>query len=168
VPVDLTVPSGARTASPGGLLVAVQWPVMDAGYDLDLYLYRAGDPSPVASSTSMRAPDTGICLVDVEAATLTRDRTSPLSSAVPGTCDAANHVDAADPNSPGSPYFAMGIAVGAADIYPWYIADQYLDIAGRRPVRRRGTGRWSPVNSDPPGTPPDARHRFGWAGPAAR
>jgi hypothetical protein len=22
----------------------------------------------------------------------------------------------------------MGISVGAADVYPWYIADQYLDV----------------------------------------
>src|SRR5436309_1039604 len=33
VAVDLTLPSSAWTGSPGGLLVAVQWPVMDAGYD---------------------------------------------------------------------------------------------------------------------------------------
>ncbi|HEV7534829.1 MAG TPA: hypothetical protein VGP90_04290, partial [Acidimicrobiia bacterium] len=52
VTVDLAVPSRAWTGSPGGLLVAIQWPVMDAGYDLDLYVYRTGDPTPVASSTS--------------------------------------------------------------------------------------------------------------------
>jgi Lysyl oxidase len=86
----------------------------------------APDGSPGAEV--VRAPDKGICLVDVEAATLTGDRTSPLSYAVPGTCDAAGHADAADPTYPNSPFFAMGISVGAADIYPWYLADQYLDI----------------------------------------
>jgi hypothetical protein len=86
----------------------------------------APDGSPGAEI--VRAPDKGICLVDVELATLAGHRSSPLSYAVPGTCDLAGHVDAADPTYPGSPYFAMGISVGAADIYPWYLADQYLDI----------------------------------------
>jgi hypothetical protein len=76
-----------------------------------------------------RGPDKGICLADIELAALGGDRTSPLSYAVPGTCDAATHVDPHDPTYPGSPYLAMGISVGAADVYPWYIADQYLDIS---------------------------------------
>ena len=75
-----------------------------------------------------KGADKGICLADVELAALDGDRTSPLSYAVPGTCDAATHADPHDPTYPGSPYFAMGISVGAADVYPWYIADQYLDI----------------------------------------
>jgi Lysyl oxidase len=90
-------------------------------------LHRIGpDGSPRAEV--VRAPDKGICLVDVEVAALAGRRTSPLSYGVPGTCDTAGHVDAADPTYPGSPYFAMGISVGAADVYPWYLADQYLDI----------------------------------------
>ena len=39
-------------AGPGGLLVAIQWPVHDVGYDLDLHIYRSGARVPVASSTS--------------------------------------------------------------------------------------------------------------------
>lgn len=75
-----------------------------------------------------RGPDKGICLADTELAELGGDRTSPLSYAVPGTCDAATHADPRDPTFPGSPYFALGISVGAADVYPWFLADQYLDV----------------------------------------
>ena len=52
IAVDVAVPSRGWAESAGGLLVAVQWPVMDAGYDLDLYVYRAGERDPLASSTS--------------------------------------------------------------------------------------------------------------------
>jgi hypothetical protein len=76
----------------------------------------------------VRGPDKGICLADVAVADLGGGRTSPLSYGVPGTCDAATHADPADPTFPGRPYLAMGISVGAADVYPWYLADQYLDV----------------------------------------
>lgn len=76
----------------------------------------------------VRAPDKGICLADVALRSVGGDRTSPLSYAVPGTCDGATHIDSHDPTYPGSPYFAMGISAGSADIYPWYLADQYVDI----------------------------------------
>ena len=76
----------------------------------------------------VKGPDKGICLADVEVATLGGDRTSPLSYAVPGTCDAATHADPHDPTYPGSPYFTLGISVGAADVYPWYLADLYIDV----------------------------------------
>jgi hypothetical protein len=75
-----------------------------------------------------RGPNKGMCLADVALAALGGDRTSPLSYALPGTCDAATHVDDSDPTFPDSPYLAMGISVGAADVYPWYLADQYVDI----------------------------------------
>jgi hypothetical protein len=76
----------------------------------------------------VRAVDKGICVVDVETDSLQSERTSPLSYTVPGTCDAATHVDPKDPTYPGSSYFAMGISVGAADMYPWFLADQYIDV----------------------------------------
>ena len=74
------------------------------------------------------APDKGMCLVDIEVASLQSDRNSPLSYGFPGTCDAATHADTLDPTYPRSKFFAMGISVGAADVYPWYLADQYIDI----------------------------------------
>jgi lysyl oxidase len=76
----------------------------------------------------VRAPDKGMCFVDIEVASLHSDRNSPLSYGFPGTCDAATHRDSLDPTYPGHPFFTMGISVGAADIYPWYIADQYVDV----------------------------------------
>lgn len=86
----------------------------------------AADGSP--GRLVVRGPDKGICMVDVEQHAVGGDRTSPMSYAVPGTCDAATHADPHDPTYPDSPYFAMGISVGNADVYPWFIADQYLDI----------------------------------------
>jgi hypothetical protein len=76
-------------------------------------------PDGSAGPEVARAPDKGLCVVDVELAALDGQRTSPLSYGVPGTCDAARHADADadDPTYPNSPYFAMGISVGAADIY---------------------------------------------------
>ncbi|HEV7688950.1 MAG TPA: lysyl oxidase family protein, partial [Acidimicrobiia bacterium] len=90
-------------------------------------LHRVAADGSVGAEV-MRAPDKGICLVDVQPAALGGSRTSPLSYGVPGTCDTASHTDPHDPTYRGSPYFAMGISVGAADIYPWYLADQYLDV----------------------------------------
>jgi hypothetical protein len=83
----------------------------------------------------VRAPDKGICLVDVEVDSLHSDRTSPLSYTVPGTCDAATHADPHDPTYPNSSFFAMGISVGAADMYPWFLADQYIDVTHVRDGR---------------------------------
>jgi hypothetical protein len=85
-------------------------------------------PDGTAGAEVARGPNKGICLADVALADLGGNRTSPLSYGVPGTCDAASHADPRDPTFPGSPYLTMGISVGAADIYPWYIADQYIDI----------------------------------------
>jgi hypothetical protein len=83
----------------------------------------------------VRAPDKGRCFADVELASLQGDRNSPLSYGVPGTCDGATHTDIFDPTYPGHAFFAMGVSVGAADIYPWYIADQYIDVTSVRDGR---------------------------------
>jgi hypothetical protein len=83
----------------------------------------------------VQAPDKGMCFVDVEVASLQSERNSPLSYGFPGTCDVASHRDSLDPTYPGHPFFAMGISVGAADVYPWYIADQYIDVTSVRDGR---------------------------------
>jgi hypothetical protein len=90
-------------------------------------LHRIAPDGGVGAEVA-RGPDKGICLADIELAGLGAERTSPLSYAVPGTCDAATHADPHDPTYPGSPYFVMGISVGDADVYPWYLADQYVDV----------------------------------------
>jgi hypothetical protein len=51
---DVGVPPTSWTGAPGGLLVAIQWQDFDAGYDLDLHIYRAGERAPVASSRASR------------------------------------------------------------------------------------------------------------------
>ena len=76
----------------------------------------------------VEAPDKGICLLDIETESIRSNRTSPSSYTLPGHCDAATNADPHDPNYPGSSFFAMGLSVGAADIYPWFIADQYIDV----------------------------------------
>lgn len=90
-------------------------------------LHRIAPDGTVGAEVT-RDPGKGICLADVTLADPGGGRTSPLSYGVPGTCDAATHADPRDPTFPGRPYLTMGISVGAADVYPWYIADQYLDI----------------------------------------
>ena len=55
---------------------------------------------------------------------------APHGYPMPGSCDDFSQMDPADPTFPGRPFFQMGISVGHADIYPWFIADQYLDITG--------------------------------------
>ena len=53
VALQLSVPASTWNGAPGGLMVAIQWPVIDWSYDVDLHLYRAGESAPVASSTSL-------------------------------------------------------------------------------------------------------------------
>ncbi|MGH9011419.1 MAG: hypothetical protein ACRDYF_16475, partial [Acidimicrobiia bacterium] len=76
VALQLSVPAGMWNGAPGGLMVAIQWPFLDWSYDLDLHLYRAGESSPVASSTSivsryealwLRNPKPGLYLAVVSA-----------------------------------------------------------------------------------------------------
>jgi hypothetical protein len=76
----------------------------------------------------VEAPDKGICLLDIELESVRSSRSSPSSYTLPGHCDAATRADPRDPTYPGASFFGMGLSVGAADIYPWFIADQYIDV----------------------------------------
>lgn len=42
--------------------------------------------------------------------------------------------DTDDPDEPDESFFEMGISVDWADIYPWYIAEQYIDITDDKEV----------------------------------
>jgi hypothetical protein len=79
-----------------------------------------------------RGEDKGICMVDIENARFgqTALPNGPLTYAVPGSCDQPTHRDPADPTFPGALYLQMGISVGYADLYPWYLGDQYIEITG--------------------------------------
>ncbi len=108
-------------------------------------------------------PDKGICPGDAEMAWFGRtdQSTSPLAyiagaSFGPSSIGLAGQDQPAqintenqqmicvwpshqDPNDPdpdfrNKPYIEMGISVGWADVYPWYIADQYIDITDRTEV----------------------------------
>lgn len=101
-------------------------------------------------------PDKGICMGDVEMGWFGRtDRsTSPLSypggtnaglsgGDEPGGIRSGDHrsvcVEAAsqdpdDPDFPGTSYLEMGISAGWSDVYPWFIADQYIDITDEKEV----------------------------------
>lgn len=70
----------------------------------------------------------GFCAVDTDNPSFDTEADGPSRYRWPGTCDAENNRDPADPLYPGEPYFRMGISSGWADLYPWFIPDQYIDI----------------------------------------
>lgn len=75
-------------------------------------------------------PDKGICMIDL----LLLDEdisaawTGPSRARVPGTCDTTDNQDPDDPLHPDQQYYRQGLSPGWADIYPWQIPDQYVDI----------------------------------------
>jgi hypothetical protein len=73
-------------------------------------------------------PDKGMCLIDLLNPSFGTERDGPARYVVPGTCDAELNRDPQDPVYPDEQYFRMGISSGWADIYPWFIPDQYIDI----------------------------------------
>jgi len=96
--------------------------------DIGLYARRGNGK---AGRLIARPPNKGICMVDIENGNFARtDRpTNPLQMDLPGTCDASTHQDPADPTFPNEPYLQMGITPGFADVYPWFVADQYIDVS---------------------------------------
>lgn len=95
----------------------------------DVQLYRIADGGSLEFVTD--GVGKGICMGDVEMYSFGRSDgpISPLGYPVfGGTCDVATHQDPNDPTFPNTDYFEMGISVGWADVYPWFIADQYVDI----------------------------------------
>jgi hypothetical protein len=95
--------------------------------DVGLYA-RNGDGS--AGELVASPPNKGICMVDIENGYFGRtDKDgNPLQMDLPGTCDASLHQDPNDPTYPNELYLQMGITVGYADVYPWFVADQYIDV----------------------------------------
>lgn len=93
-----------------------------------------------------RPPNKGICMVDIENSYFGRTDKggNPLQMDLPGTCDASLHQDPNDPTYPNELYLQMGITVGYADVYPWFVADQYIDTTnvpdGRYIVRATVNG----------------------------
>jgi hypothetical protein len=96
--------------------------------DVGLYARR---PDGSRGRLVARPPNKGICMVDIENGNFARtDRpTNPLQMDLPGTCDASIHQDPHDPTYPNEPYLQMGITPGFADVYPWFVADQYIDVS---------------------------------------
>jgi Lysyl oxidase len=96
--------------------------------DIGLYARRPGGGR---GRLIARPPSKGICMVDIENGNFARtDRpTNPLQMDLPGTCDASIHQDPNDPTYPNEPFLQMGITPGFADVYPWFVADQYIDIS---------------------------------------
>ncbi len=90
-------------------------------------LYTIGrDGSPANLVAGM--PDKGICMIDILNPSFGAAPDGPSRYRVPGTCDAEDNIDANDPRYPGERYFRMGLSAGWADLYPWFIPDQYIDI----------------------------------------
>lgn len=89
---------------------------------------RRADGTPGAAVRS--GGDKGICMVDIRNDWFGTSRGQPHMYSVPGTCDAATRQDPNDPTYPNEGFFQLGISPGYADIYPWFIGDQFLDITG--------------------------------------
>jgi hypothetical protein len=96
----------------------------------DIGLY-ARKPDGSRGKLIARPPNKGICMVDIENGNFARtDKpTNPLQMDLPGTCDASIHQDPNDPTYPNEPFLQMGITPGFADVYPWFVADQYIDVS---------------------------------------
>jgi hypothetical protein len=86
----------------------------------------AADGSPGELVAGM--PDKGICTIDLLNRSFGTPADGPSRYRFPGTCDAEDNVDPRDPLYPGEQFFRMGLSPGWADIYPWFIPDQYIDI----------------------------------------
>lgn len=95
----------------------------------DIGLYQR-KPNGKAGKLVATPPNKGICMVDIENGNFgkTDKPVSPLQMDLPGTCDASTHQDPKDPTFPNEPYLQMGITPGFADVYPWFVADQYIDV----------------------------------------
>jgi lysyl oxidase len=96
--------------------------------DIGLYQRRRNGR---AGKLVARPPNKGICMVDIENGNFARtDKpTNPLQMDLPGTCDTSTHQDPKDPTFANEPYLQMGITPGFADVYPWFVADQYIDVS---------------------------------------
>ncbi|HWH44788.1 MAG TPA: lysyl oxidase family protein [Thermoleophilaceae bacterium] len=73
-------------------------------------------------------PDKGICTIDLLNRSFGTAADGPSRYRFPSTCDAEDNADPNDPLYPGLQFFRMGLSAGWADIYPWFIPDQYIDI----------------------------------------
>lgn len=73
-------------------------------------------------------PEKGFCPLDLIDASFGTRADGPSRYVYPSTCDAETNRDPRDPLYPNEQYFRMGISSGWADIYPWLIPDQYIDI----------------------------------------
>ena len=75
-----------------------------------------------------KPPEKGMCHLDLINPSFGTPADGPARYVYPSTCDAEDNRDPKDPLYPDEPYFRMGTSSGWADIYPWHIPDQYIDI----------------------------------------
>lgn len=79
-------------------------------------LYVDGDPAPVRQSNKK-----GFCLIDVDFERWAQKGNGPRRYSAPGCLEP-------DPDQDGD--VVMGITNGWADVYNWFLADQFIDITG--------------------------------------
>jgi lysyl oxidase len=91
---------------------------------------RARNADGTPGAVVQAGVDKGICMVDIKSGWFGTSKGQPSSYSVPGTCTSASRQDPNDPTYPNESFFQMGISPGWADIYLWFIADQYIDITG--------------------------------------
>lgn len=97
----------------------------DGFQSITLHEWRSDGLGPQVATS----PQKGICMVDIEDRRFGEDRSSPNEYRVPNACAEANRRDPADPTYPNEPFMRMGTSVGFADVYPWYLSDQYIDVS---------------------------------------
>jgi hypothetical protein len=115
----------------------------DGWWDIKLHeRLPNGKPGKIVSQFA----DKGICLIDAEHGRFGQRRNSPQAYGNRdehdgSPCITPHHQDPNDPTFPdspatpgGAPYIQSGISVGWADIYPWFVLDQYIPLSTSSPT----------------------------------
>jgi hypothetical protein len=98
-------------------------------WDITLHKWLPnGEPGEVVPQATF--PEKGICTLDVVNGRFGQSGDSPsfFGNDDPLPCSVPRQQDPHDPTFPNSPYIQAGISVGWADVYPWFVQDQYIDI----------------------------------------
>src|SRR3954462_14474385 len=69
VTLHVKLPPRTWTGNPGGMLVSIQWPYIDGGYDLDLHLIGPDGNEVATSDTTIFSRNEGVWVADPKAGT---------------------------------------------------------------------------------------------------
>jgi hypothetical protein len=118
----------------------------DGWWDIKLYKLLSNGQPDLSSGPVSQFVDKGICVIDAENARHGQRRDSPQAYGSgddqgDGPCNSPRYQDPNDPTFPdspatpgGAPYLQMGISVGWADVYSWFVLDQYIPLSTSSPT----------------------------------